>query len=195
MFVRVSSRRFRHLNTVWLAAVACFLALLLMYPEWVSRESIASLLNNLGGSALFVYVLLSLGRALLLLPCTPFVLAGAITFPQWSELVLLISLAGVVAGALLVYSFPSFGDYDAYLEEKYPEKIALLKDKMHGKHSFWIIAGWSFFPLVPTDVICYVSGMVRMPFRRLAVPLLVGEVPLVTAYVYLGTEFGEWLRL
>lgn len=189
------SRRFRHLNTIWLVSAVSFLALLLIYPEWVSRESIAGLLASLGGSALLVYIVLSLGRALLLLPCTPFVLAGAISFPQWSELVLAISLAGVVAGAFLVYSFPSFGDYDAYLESKYPEKIALLKEKMQGKRAFWIIAGWSVFPLVPTDVICYVSGLIRMKFRRLLVPLLVGEVPLVTAYVYLGAEVGEWLRL
>lgn len=186
---------YRHINTAWLVLVACLLTLLLFNPGWLSRESIAALLESLGTGALLVYILLSLGRAVFLIPCTPFVLAGAITFPELREFVFLISLAGVVVGALLVYSFPSFGDYDEFLEAKYPQKIAVLKSHMHGPYWFWIIAGWSFFPLVPTDVICYVAGMVKLPFRKLVTALLAGEVPLVAAYVYLGGEIGEWLRI
>lgn len=186
---------YRHINTIWLILVGIILSLLLLNPGWVSRESISGLLEGLGASALLVYIVLSLSRAAFLIPCTPFVLAGAISFPQWPALVLLISLAGVVAGALLVYSFPSFGDYDEFLEQKYPEKIALLKNRMHGRYAFWIVAGWSIFPLVPTDVICYVAGMTRMSFRKLVTALLVGEVPLIAFYVYLGSEIGEWLRL
>lgn len=185
----------RHLNTLWIGLVVLVLLLVLFNPGWVSRESIAGLLDGLGGFALLVFLLLSLGRALFLLPCTPFVLAGAITFPQWPFMVLVISLAGVVAGAFLVYSFPSLGDYDEYLERKYPRRIAQLKSQLHSDYAFWLIAGWSFFPLVPTDVICYVSGLVNLRFRKLVLPLLVGEVPLVTAYVYLGTEIGAWLRV
>lgn len=184
-----------HLNTLWLLLVAVVLSLLLIFPDWVSRESIAGFLEGLGAMALAVYVLFSLTRAALMLPCTPFVLAGGIAFPQMPLLVLLISLAGVVAGAFLVYSFPAFGSYDEYLEGKYPDKIASLKERLHGRWSFWIIAGWSFFPLVPTDLICYVSGMVKLRFRKLVTALLAGEVPLVTAYVFLGAEIGQWLRV
>jgi len=98
-------------------------------------------------------------------------------------------------GALLVYSFPSFGKYDEYLEEKYPEKIAVLKEKMHSKYSFSFVVAWSFFPLVPTDAICYVAGMTKMKFRKMITALCLGEIPLVAAYVFLGAEIGEWLRL
>lgn len=184
-----------HINTIWLALVAILGGLLLLFPDWLNRESIAGFLDGLGALALFVYVALSLTRAALMIPCTPFVLAGGIAFPELLLLVWVISLAGVVVGAFLVYSFPSFGKYDEFLENKYPEKIALLNRQIHGPWSFWIIAGWSFFPLVPTDLICYVSGVVKLRFRKLITALLVGEVPLVTAYVYLGAGIGEWLRL
>ena len=40
---------------------------------------------------------------------------------------------GIVLGAFLVYSFPSFGNYDEFLEEKYPAKIAALKRKNAGQ--------------------------------------------------------------
>ena len=185
----------RHINTVWLTAVAIALLWLLLNPELVSRESISEFLSGLGAMALFVYVLLSLSRAILMIPSTPFVLAGAISFPDMPIVVWIISAAGVVVGAFVVYSFTSFGSYDEYLEGKYAEKIAFLKEKMQGKFAFWIIAGWAFFPLVPTDAVCYVAGMAKMSYKKMITPLLVGQLPLATVYIFLGTEIGEWLRI
>ena len=106
-----------------------------------------------------------------------------------------ISLAGVVVGAFLVYSFPSFGGYDRLLEKKYPEKIANLKSKMQHKNAFWFVAGWAFFPLVPTDAVCYVAGVAKMSLRKMLTALLLGELPFVVVYVFLGAEIGEWLRI
>ena len=185
----------RHFNHLWFVVIAIALGLLLIFPDWLSRESLANFLNNLGPLALVVYITVSLTRALLMIPCTPFVLAGAIAFPQWPFLVLLISVAGIVVGAFLVYSFPSFGSYDEFLEEKYPDKIAVLKEKMHGKYAFAIVMGWSFFPLVPTDAVCYVAGMTRMSLKKMLSALVIGEFPLVAAYIFLGAEIGEWLRV
>ena len=184
----------KNLNQVWLCLVAIVLVSLLIFPDWLSRDSISELLNNFGTMALIVYIVLSLTRSLLMIPCTPFVLAGAISFPQWPLIVFVISFTGIVLGAFLVYSFPSFGNYDEFLEEKYPAKSAALKEKMQGKYAFAIVAGWSFFPLVPTDVICYVAGIAKMSFKKMVMALLIGEIPLVTTYIFLGVEIGEWLR-
>jgi uncharacterized membrane protein YdjX (TVP38/TMEM64 family) len=184
----------KNLNQVWLCLVAIVLVSLLIFPDWLSRDSISELLSKFGTMALIVYIVLSLTRSLLMIPCTPFVLAGAISFPQWPLIVFVISFSGIVLGAFLVYSFPSFGNYDEFLEEKYPEKIAALKEKMQGSYAFAIVAGWSFFPLVPTDVICYVAGIAKMPFKKMVIALLIGEIPLVTTYIFLGVEIGEWLR-
>ena len=185
----------RHINRVWFVVVAMILALLVINPELLSRESLAQLLNQMGSMALIAYLIMSLTRSLLLMPCTPFVLAGAIVFPQWPYLVLAISLAGVVVGAFLVYSFPSFGGYDRLLHEKYPEKITDLKRRMQHRYAFWFVVGWSLFPLVPTDAVCYVAGIAKMSLRKLLSAVLIGELPLVAVYVFLGVELGEWLRI
>jgi uncharacterized membrane protein YdjX (TVP38/TMEM64 family) len=185
----------KHLNTVWLVVVAVILGMVVIFPQWLTRESVSQLLGQMGLMALIIYVLMSLTRSILLIPCTPFVLAGAISFPQWPFLVFVISLAGVVVGAFLVYSFPSFGSYDRLLEEKYPEKIATLKTKMQHKNAFWFVVGWSFFPLVPTDAVCYVAGVAKMSLRKMLAALLLGELPLVAVYVFLGAEIGEWFRI
>jgi len=171
------------------------LILFLVFTDCISRDSIVNLLNNLGPLAFIGFVVASLVRSMFLIPCTPFVLAGAVSFPQWPGLVFLTSIAGIVVGSLLVYSFPSFGGYDRLLEEKYPDKIATLKEKMHGKYAFWIVCGWSFFPLVPTDAVCYVAGMVKMPARKMITAVVLGELPLVAAYVFLGAGISEWLRV
>lgn len=184
----------KHFNTVWLGLVLAALCFVWIFTEWLTRESIAAFLGMLGPFAFVTYIVVSLTRSLFLIPCTPFVLAGAISFPQWPVAVFAISIAGIVVGALLVYSFPSFGGYNRILEEKYPEKIAILKDKMHGKYAFWIISGWSLFPLVPTDAVCYVAGMVRIPRIKMITAVVIGELPLVIGYVFLGAGIGEWLR-
>lgn len=185
----------KHLNVIWLLLATFSLILIFLFTDWLSRDSIAGILSTLGPLAFAVYIILSLSRAVFLIPCTPFVLAGAVSFPQWPLPVFLISIAGIVVGASLIYSFPSFCGYDRLLEEKYPEKIAGLKEKMHGRYSFWIVTAWSFFPLVPTDAVCYVAGISKMPIRKMLIAVVLGELPLVTAYVFLGAEIGEWLRV
>lgn len=184
----------KHANTFWLVLAALCLGLLLVFPDWLSRERLSGFLNGLGAAALLAYVALSLSRALLLLPCTPFVLAGGVAFPQWPWLVLLISFAGIAAGAFVVYSFPSVGNYREFLERNFPKPVSSMKRRLHGPWAPWIVMGWSFTPFVPTDMICYAAGVARMPFKRLVTALLIGEAPLVTVYVLVGAEVGFWLR-
>ena len=184
----------RHINSVWLGLCGATLIFLAFNPQLLQRETIAGFLDGLGGGALFVYILLSLGRAGLLLPATPFVLAGGAVFPEQPLSVFLISLAGVASGALLVYSFPSFGNYHHLLEEKFPRRIARLRARMGHRHVYWFIAGWSAFPLVPTDLVCYVAGVARISALKTMGAVLAGELPIVAFYVLVGVGLGEWLR-
>ena len=57
-----------------------------------------------------------------------------------------------------------------------------------------IVIAWSFFPLVPTDVICYVAGIVKMPYRYLILGVLIGEVVLIYLYVFYGTGLVELVQ-
>jgi uncharacterized membrane protein YdjX (TVP38/TMEM64 family) len=185
----------KHLNTLWLVTVVLVLIVIALNPDLLNRGSIARFLGGLGASALLVYIGISLARALVMMPSTPFILAGAVAFPQAPILVFVISYIGVVAGTLLIYKFPSFGSYDEYLEEKYPKQIGQIKEKMQSRYSFWIVVGWSFFPLVPTDLISYVAGIAKMSLKKLVAAVIIGELPIVTFYVFAGVELGEWLRV
>jgi len=190
--VKVSTTSF---NKIWLGLVALNLLILLFFPEWYSKESVARLLSSFGAAALAVYILISMVRAFFLIPSTPLIVAGAITFPEAPIVIWFISTIGVVVGAFLVYSLPSFGGYEKFLQAAYPRKIAYLKRKMRDRYAFWIILGWAFFPFVPTDAVCYVAGIAKTPFKKVIFPLLLGQLPLATAYIFLGSEIGEWLRI
>jgi uncharacterized membrane protein YdjX (TVP38/TMEM64 family) len=41
---------------------------------------------------------------------------------------------------------------------------------------------------VPTDVICYVAGIVKMPYRILISGVIIGELVLIYLYVFYGGQ-------
>jgi uncharacterized membrane protein YdjX (TVP38/TMEM64 family) len=49
---------------------------------------------------------------------------------------------------------------------------------------FWLVVGWSMFPFVPTDAICYVAGTLRMHVGKFAAGVALGELPIVAFYVW-----------
>lgn len=183
----------RLLTYLWVAVVGGVLVLWLMNPSALSKESFESLLTRMGPWAFAGFVLISLVRGALLIPSTPVVLAGGAFFPNAIPLVLLVSMAGIVASATLLYRFPGFAGYDSMLAAKYPEQLGRLQRNLVKPGAVWLVAAWSFFPAVPTDLICYAAGLVGMPYRRMILGLVIGELPLVTAYVLLGTKVAEFL--
>ena len=72
-------------------------------------------------------------------------------------------MAGVLSGSLLIYSFPGIGGYNERLKARHPKQIAYIRERMQGAGAWWVTVAWSAFPLVPTDVICYVAGLAKMP--------------------------------
>ena len=95
----------KNFNKIWLSIVAVNLMLLAFLPDWFSRESISGFLEGLGALALVTYIFVSLARALLFLPITPFIIAGAITFPDMPFILWVISTLGVVVGAFIAVSY------------------------------------------------------------------------------------------
>ena len=43
------------------------------------------------------------------------------------------------------------------------------------KYGVYIISFWSFFPILPVDVACYIAGTVRLPFIKYIIALTIGE--------------------
>ena len=176
----------RALTYAWGVVILGVAALWIAQPERFSEAAVASTLAAWGAWSFVGYVLLSMLRGVALVPSTPVVLAGGILFPDAIWLVLVVSMLGIVLSATLLYRFPGYGGYDAWLESKHPEQIARLRVHLVKPRAQWFVALWAVTPVVPTDLICYVAGLVGMPFRRMIIGIVIGELPLVTAYILLG---------
>jgi uncharacterized membrane protein YdjX (TVP38/TMEM64 family) len=178
-----------------MALVAGILVLWIADSSLLSDAGLANALRGWGAWAFVGFVLVSLIRGALLVPSTPVVLAGGALFPDALLLVLIISMAGIIVSAALLYRFPGYAGYDRRLAARYPEQLARLQVHLTRPRAQWFVALWAFLPIVPTDLICYAAGLVRMPFRRMMLGIVVGEVPLVTAYILLGKSAVELLHL
>ncbi len=185
----------RVLTYVWVAAVLAVAGWYLSSPESFTAEHFQRILKGWGPWAFPGFVAASVLRGPLLIPSTPLVLAGGAFFPEAVPAVLVVSMLGIVASATLLYRFPGFAGYDRMLQARYPEKLERLRGRLTSPWAVWFVAGWAFFPAVPTDLICYAAGLVRMPYARMITGIIVGELPLVTAYVLLGTTLSGLLPL
>jgi len=183
----------RILTYAWAILILGVAVLWIARPEAFSEAAMASALAAWGAWSFVAYVLLSMLRGVALVPSTPVVLAGGVLFPEAIWLVLLVSMLGIVLSATLLYRFPGYGGYDAWLEGKHPERIARLRVHLVKPRAQWFVALWAVTPVVPTDLICYVAGLVRMPFRRMILGIVIGELPLVTAYILLGHRLAAAL--
>ena len=56
-----------------------------------------------------------------------------------------------------------------------------------------IVIGWSFFPLAPTDLICYVCGSLGVDVRKMLAGILVGEGIICALYIFLGRQLLSFL--
>jgi uncharacterized membrane protein YdjX (TVP38/TMEM64 family) len=96
-------------------------------------------------------------------------------------MVLIISMVGIVLSATNIYFFSEKLGFAEYFESKFDIK------KYHqsiDKYGFWVVLLWSFFPLVPTDAICYAAGTIRMNFWSYLTAVFIGELVIVSLIIF-----------
>jgi len=97
-------------------------------------------------------------------------------------------MVGVMVSATALYYFSDMLGFSRYLESKYPKEIDKWKARLRSPKATYFVIGWSFFPLVPTDLICYVAGIVKMPYKYMFTGVFLGELTLCIFYVYFGAN-------
>ena len=176
---------------IWVTIVITLMISFLIYPSSFTPEAVADFLYRYESQLFIMYTLFTLLRGLFLIPSTAFVLAGIILFPEQPWAVLVVSLIGIGIGATAVYYFSDLLGFSERLERKYPKKIERWHKRLNSPKATLIVIAWSFFPFVPTDLICYVAGIVKMPYRYLISGVMIGEIVLVSLYVFYGGEIMD----
>ena len=170
----------------WLAVTLTLGALYAQRPDLIEPANLVGALRQAGPFVLLAYVALSVLRPVTLVPSTALILVGTLLFPERYGLVFVVSLACIVASAALIYYFFDFLGLAELFERRHAARVRWLGEQVRAR-GFWIVAGWSAFPFVPTDVICYVAGSLRMPVGKYLLGVTLGEIPIVAFYVAGGT--------
>jgi uncharacterized membrane protein YdjX (TVP38/TMEM64 family) len=179
------------LGGAWMFLVGSVLYLFFFHRESIQGE-LASAYSLSALAATGVYLLFGCLRGFTLIPSTYLVLAGIPFFPAWPLLGL--TLVGILASSSCIYLFAESLRLDEYFERKHPAGVAKIKNILQ-KNQLPIIIGWSFFPLAPTDLICYACGVLEVDFKKFLFGVLLGEGTICGIYIFFGDQLLRWLNL
>lgn len=163
----------------WILLIIGGITVYLFFPERINILFLESLSENYY-LALGVYFLLLSIRGLSMIPSTPLLLAGILIFDPVE--LFIVNMAGILASSTIVYYFSRYLGFAAYFETKYEKYVQRIRSGLEDKE-LPIIVGWSFFPLVPTDLIVYVGSTLRVHVLKCLLGVFVGEAVLNAFYI------------
>lgn len=166
---------------IWIALIVVTFILYYLKRDFFDISFLKEYVNDHRVLVLSLYLIILTFIGLTFIPSTPFAVAGVLLFPPLTAYI--INLIGIISSSIVVYYFTKYLRLDVWLESKYPEKIEKIKKALR-KKELPIIAGWSFFPVVPTDLIIYVSSTLNIPFWKCAVGIIIGEGTLNAFYIF-----------
>jgi uncharacterized membrane protein YdjX (TVP38/TMEM64 family) len=166
---------------IWIAVVAVTLILYYVNRDFFDISFLKEYVSDHKALVLSLYLIILTFIGLTFIPSTPFALAGVFLFPPLEAY--LINLIGIITSSIVVYYFTQYLRLDVWLESKYPAQIEKVKKALR-KKELPIIAGWSFFPVVPTDLIIYVSSTLNIPYWKCAIGIIIGEGTLNALYIF-----------
>jgi uncharacterized membrane protein YdjX (TVP38/TMEM64 family) len=175
----------RTIFATWLVVVAAALYLYFFKREFVQSE-LQGALSTSTIVASIVYLLLGSFRALTLIPAT-FLLVIALPFFS-PGLMLALTLLGIAGSSSICYFFAEALHMDELFKRKHARHIETLT-RLLQRHPLSITIGWSFCPFLPTDLICYVCGTLRVSYTKFILGVLIGEGAVCAIYIYLG----DWM--
>jgi len=189
----VSSLPTRRSVTVatWLAVVATAMYLYFGRPDLLQRElqdafSASALVGSAG------YLALGCVRGFTLVPSTTLVLAALPFFPPVPLFVL--TVTGILVSSASIYRLSASLHFYEVFARKHEQRVSRLRSRLE-RHELPIIIGWSFFPLAPTDLICYVCGVLEVNFGKFLLGVGIGESAICGLYIFGGDFLLRLLHL
>lgn len=170
------------LTLFWMVLLACALYLHFFYPGLVRGY----LMALHGTSLVLAYAaMLALGvlRGFTLIPVTSLIVLGLLIFPPLPLFGVI--LLGILISSASVYYFFDFLNLTTLFETTYPTQVARVRSALK-THEMPIIIAWSAFPLLPTDLICYVCGTLEVDVKKMLLGVLIGEGAISAVYIFFG---------
>jgi uncharacterized membrane protein YdjX (TVP38/TMEM64 family) len=173
------------LIALWVA-IACGA----LYLYFFQREAVQAEMRDALSASFWIaslsYLLIGALRPFTLVPGTFPVL---VAMPFFDPGVLVgLTLVCIAVSSAICYWFAEAIHLDEFVERKYPNHIRRLKSLLQ-KYQLPIIIGWSFLLFLPTDVLCYVCGSLKINFKKFLIGVLIGEGTVYAIYIFVG----DWI--
>jgi len=166
---------------LWLLLVAGGITAYFLYPDEINILFLEDLSEKYYYMALIIYFLLLSARGLTMIPSTPLLLAGVLILDPLE--LFIVNMAGILSSSTIVYYLSKFLGFDSYFETKHGKYVRRIRRSLTDKE-LPVIVGWSFFPLVPTDLIVYVGSSLKIPLLKCLLGVFVGESVLNAFYIF-----------
>jgi uncharacterized membrane protein YdjX (TVP38/TMEM64 family) len=173
------------LFALWVAVAAGAL-----YLYFFRREAVQAELRDALSASFWIaslsYLLIGAFRAFTLVPATFPLLVAMPFFDPW--VLLGLTIPCIAISSSICYAFAEALHLDEFVERKYPRQIARLKGLLQ-RYQLPIIIGWSFLLFLPTDVLCYVCGSLKINYKKFLLGVIIGEGTVYAIYIFVG----DWL--
>ncbi len=140
--------------------------------------------------AIGAFLTLFIIRIFIFLPSTVIILAfWMLTQDIW--LTFIVSMIGVVIGLVQTYYIGYLLNNGVGSDSQILQKVQLQIKKIK-KWGFTYILVGCFFPVFPTDVICYAAGFIRFDFKKYLWAATLWETILVLGYSFLWKNVEQY---
>ena len=181
----------RLLVALWLVTIAAAIGVLVFNRAFVQgRLQSAASASALAAAA--IYLFFGCLRGFTLVPSTALIVVAIPFFPPGRLFGL--TMAGILISAASIYWFSEALHLEELLAKRHQRHVDRLKAALE-RYELPVIIGWSFFPLVPTDIICYVCGVLRVNFIKYLAGVGIGEGVICALYIFLGDQAARLLQL
>ena len=171
----------RKLLIIWISLVLILFIFYLVAPNYFNLDFLANFVKENKLMVVFLFISIITLISLTLIPSTPFVLSGLLLFSPLETFIY--SIIIIILYSTITYYFARYLGLDRYFEKKYPESIRKIRKALKGKEWF-IIIGWGFIPIFPTDLVIYMCSSLKIPFRKCVIGVLIGEGTLNALYIF-----------
>ena len=183
----------KHRKLVLLLWVALLATALFFY--FFHRNALQGLLLELSASppmwAYAGYLALGCVRGFTLIPATYLVVAGMLILPPVPLYAL--TVVGIIVSSAAVYYFAEAMQFDRVFMKRYAPQVERLRGLM-ARRQLPIVIAWSFFPIAPTDLVCYVCGALKVSLTKCLLGVTIGEGAICAIYILLGGHALGWVR-
>jgi uncharacterized membrane protein YdjX (TVP38/TMEM64 family) len=176
---------------LWVATASAALYAYGAHRAWL-HDVLTRSVNRPAGPAVAVLVALGALRGFTFVPSTMLVLVALPFVPPGP--LLAATAAGIVLSSSVIYGGARFLGLGARFEARHGQALTRLRNWLM-RYEVPVVAGWSFFPLVPTDAICYLCGLMRVRFVAFLLSVTAGEGAICAIYIYGGDYLLRWLGL